>query len=83
MGAVQRTIYSKEDQYFISLLVQARLSVGITQSELAKLLEKPQSFVSKYENGQRRLDVIEFITVCRVLKVDGRKIFNKVLRFMR
>ncbi len=55
----------------------------MTQAELAMLLEKPQSFVSKYENGERRLDVIEFITVCRVLKVDARKIFNRVLRSMR
>ncbi|MDX2094416.1 MAG: helix-turn-helix transcriptional regulator [Alphaproteobacteria bacterium] len=83
MGAVQRTIYSKEDQYFISLLVKARLAVGVTQAELALLLEKPQSFVSKYENGQRRLDIIEFITVYRVLKVDARKIFNQLLRYMR
>ncbi len=77
------TIYSKENQQLIDLMIQARLKMGITQAELAKLLEKPQSFVSKYENGERRLDVIEFITVCLVLKVDARKIFNKVLRLMR
>jgi transcriptional regulator with XRE-family HTH domain len=80
---VKITIYSKENQQLIDLMIQARLKMGITQAELAKLLEKPQSFVSKYENGERRLDVIEFITVCLVLKVDARKIFNKVLRLMR
>ena len=76
-------IYSKENQYFLDLMVQARLKVGVTQAELAKLLDKPQSFVSKYEKGERRQDVVELITICRVLKVDARKIFNRMLRLMR
>ena len=80
---MQRTIYSKENQRLLDLMIQARLKVGITQAELAKRLDKPQSFVSKYENGERRLDVVELITVCKVLKVDARKIFNRVLRLMR
>jgi transcriptional regulator with XRE-family HTH domain len=77
---VKKGIYSKENQYFLDLMVQARLKMGVTQAELAQRLEKPQSFVSKYEKGERRLDVIEFVTVCKTLKVDARKIFNRVLR---
>ena len=80
---MKKGIYSKENQYFLDLMVQARLKMGVTQAELAKRLEKPQSFVSKYEKGERRLDVIEFVTVCRTLKVDPRKIFNRVLRLMK
>lgn len=80
---MKKGIYSKENQYFIDLMVQARQDTGVTQAELAKLLEKPQSFVSKYEKGERRLDVIEFVTVCKALKVDSRKIFNRILRMMR
>lgn len=80
---MKKGIYSKENQYFIDLMVQARLKMGVTQAELAKLLEKPQSFVSKYEKGERRLDVIEFVTVCKALKVDSRKIFNRILRMMQ
>ncbi|MES1949652.1 helix-turn-helix domain-containing protein [Salinisphaera sp. S4-8] len=49
------------------LLKQRRLSRGITQQELARKLGKPQSFVSKYESGERRLDVEEFINVCLAL----------------
>jgi DNA-binding transcriptional regulator YiaG len=56
---VKKGIYSKENQYFLDLMIQARLKMGVTQAELAKRLEKPQSFVSKYEKGERRLDVIE------------------------
>lgn len=80
---MKKGIYSKENQYFLDLMVQARLKMGVTQAELAKRLEKPQSFVSKYEKGERRLDVIEFVTVCKTLKVDSRKIFNRVLRLMK
>ena len=55
-------------------MIQARQDSGTTQIELAKKLKRPQSFVSKYENGERRVDVIEFITVCKALGVDAKKI---------
>lgn len=46
---------------------QARLDAGMTQVELAAALGRPQSFVSKYESGERRLDVLELRTVCVAL----------------
>ncbi len=48
-------------------LAQLRKQAGMTQSQLAKKLSKPQSFVAKYEGGERRLDVIEFIDVVEAL----------------
>ena len=48
-------------------LAQLRKQSGMTQSQLAKKLGKPQSFVAKYEGGERRLDVIEFVDVVRAL----------------
>jgi transcriptional regulator with XRE-family HTH domain len=50
--------------------IQTRKSVGLTQVELADRLRRPQSFVSKYERGERRLDIIEFCEVCRALGID-------------
>ncbi len=52
------------------MLVQARKSSGLTQVQAAKGLGKPQSYVSKYENGERRLDFPEFIKVADVLGID-------------
>ncbi len=48
-------------------LAQLRKQSGMTQSQLAKKLNKPQSFVAKYERGERRLDVIEFVDVVTAL----------------
>jgi len=52
------------------LLVSLRHEAGLRQVDLAERLHKPQSFVSKYESGERRLDLIELLNVCQVLKVS-------------
>lgn len=51
----------------------------MTQVQLAERLGKPQSFVSKYENGERRLDVIELIEVLEALKIDPVKFVRSLL----
>lgn len=53
------------------LLVSARTASGLTQSQLASQLGRPQSFVSKYERGERRLDVVEFFEIASALSLDG------------
>lgn len=60
-------------------LAEARKQAGWTQAELAKLLTKPQSFVSSYEIGQRRLDLLEFVAVAKALETDPSRLFEKVL----
>ena len=51
-------------------LVQARKSRNLTQIELARQLGQPQSFVSKLERGDRRIDVVELLEILSVLGVD-------------
>jgi len=48
-------------------LKQIRLDAQLTQAELAAKLQKPQSYVSKYESGERRLDLIELRDICATL----------------
>ncbi|WP_246764936.1 helix-turn-helix domain-containing protein [Ensifer sp. PDNC004] len=50
--------------------IAARKSAGIIQVELGKLIGQRQTFVSKYELGERRLDVAEYVRICRALKAD-------------
>ena len=51
----------------------------MTQFELAEKLKRPQSFVAKYESGDRRIDIIEMIEIAKHLKADPKKILEKLL----
>lgn len=66
------------DDVIADRLHDLRLSKGISQTELAERIGETQSFVSKYENSQRKLSVIEFIRVVRALGVDGLEIFKEI-----
>lgn len=73
-----KSIYSKEYDVLLSLLTKARIESGLTQQQVAGKLKKPQSFVSKYEAGERRLDIIEFLKICSILKADYKVIFGSI-----
>lgn len=60
-------------------LVTARKDAGLTQAGLAARLGRPQSFVSKYEAGERRLDVVEFIAVARGMHQDPHRLLQQVI----
>ena len=60
------------------LLKEVRLEMGLRQEEVARALGQPQSFVSKYESGERKLDVIEFMDVCAVLGISPAELMNRV-----
>jgi transcriptional regulator with XRE-family HTH domain len=62
-----------------AVLEAARHRVGMTQVELARRLKKPQSVVSAYESGKRRLDLVEFLLIVRVLGADPVEIFAEIV----
>ena len=62
---------------FRRAVTEARLARGLTQQEVASRLGKPQSFVSKYESGERRLDVVEFLLVCNALEASPHSIIER------
>jgi|SRR5579883_246816 transcriptional regulator with XRE-family HTH domain len=67
---VTKSTFSDEYEHLRRLLMEERKRANLTQVEVAQRLAQPQSFVSKYERGERRLDVIEFFEVTRALGVD-------------
>ncbi len=72
------SIYTEEYQQIIHSLRKARITKGITQTELAEALDKPQSFVAKVENGEKRLDVIEFMHIAQLLDCDPLKLLKQL-----
>jgi transcriptional regulator with XRE-family HTH domain len=64
---VERITSLTDQKKLQSLLRQLRVEAGLKQEEVASRLERPQSFVSKYETGERRLDVLELREVCRAM----------------
>jgi transcriptional regulator with XRE-family HTH domain len=62
----------------LELLVAAREKAGLTQQQLADRLGKPQSFISKYEGGERRIDVIEFIAIADALDMDASRAIRDI-----
>ncbi|MDR7091761.1 helix-turn-helix domain-containing protein [Cellvibrio fibrivorans] len=61
--------WDEKREALTALLKSLRNEAGLTQTEMANLLGKPQSYVSKYESGERRLDFVEVLEVCESLRV--------------
>jgi transcriptional regulator with XRE-family HTH domain len=66
-----------------SELKNARKRAGLTQQEIADGLKRPQSFVTKYENGERRLDVLEFVTIADTIGANPSRLFARILKKFR
>jgi len=73
---MQKSLKSPDYARLIAAHVAVRHASGVRQQALAKKLGKPQSFVAKYEGGERRLDVVEFIAIARALGADPVKLFR-------
>jgi len=65
---MSKSIYSKEYRFVLSQLKNARIKTGLTQKEVAKIIGKPQSYMSKCESGERRLDVTELNRFAKIYK---------------
>ena len=73
--------FSSANDAFRRLLRRTRIESGMSQLDLASKLGMPQSFVSKYETGERRLDFVETILVCEALGMtiqEFAKRFSKI-----
>ena len=76
---LRKTLRTRGHRALIAILVEARERAGLTQRDLAARLKRPHSFVGRIEAGERRVDVIEFIEIARVMDIDPRELFAQVL----
>ncbi len=77
---MRKSLFSSDHRRLCELLIAARRSADLTQEAVARRLDKPQSFVAKYENGERRIDVIELIRIAKALDTDPVEIVVELLR---
>lgn len=73
-----KSVFTTEYEAFLHSLMSARTAADITQQELARRLGKPQSFVSKYERRERRLDVVEFVKIAKAIGIDPCRIVREI-----
>jgi transcriptional regulator with XRE-family HTH domain len=72
-----------EYQKLLSLLIEQRARISMTQADVARALKKPQSFVSKYERGERRLDFAETVALCKILGIDPHRLLSEFTKLKR
>ena len=77
---MSKSIHSPEHIKLRELLIAARKKAGLTQQQVAERLGRPQSFVAKYEGGERRLDVLELIQIAQVLGKSPQKLVGALVR---
>lgn len=65
---MNKTIYTNEHKHIVQQLKIARGDSGLDQEEIAKLLQKTQSYISKIESGQRRIDVVQLKELAKIYK---------------
>lgn len=64
---MDKSIYTSNQEKLLLLLKQLREKTGLSQKELAKRINRSQSFISKYETGELRLDLLELYQICNAL----------------
>ncbi len=74
---VKKTLNKKEYKVFLEQLYRLRLGSGLRQSDLADTIKSPQSFISKVESGERRLDIIELREICVSLGSNLKEFINE------
>jgi transcriptional regulator with XRE-family HTH domain len=76
-GYVKKTLNKKEYKILLEQLYRLRLGSGLRQSDLADKLQVPQSFISKIESGERRIDLIELREFCIALGSNLKEFINE------
>jgi hypothetical protein len=77
--APRKSLFSPEYDAFLVLLRQTRMKAGMTQSDATRALRRPQSFISKCESGERRVDVVERLQFCREYKAEPAKLMRNFI----
>lgn len=75
---MEKSIYTKEYLTFLKCLIKVRKDAGITQVQFAEMIDQTQSFVSRCERGERRIDVIELRVFCQAMGMPYIKFIERL-----
>jgi transcriptional regulator with XRE-family HTH domain len=67
---MKKKVYIAQRDRLVTLLREMRVEAGLTQADLGKYVKKDQAYVSRYESGQRRLDVLEVREICQAMGIS-------------
>ncbi|MEY9531134.1 transcriptional regulator with XRE-family HTH domain [Sinorhizobium fredii] len=76
---LQKTLGTKRQESLVALLKNKRESAGLTQTDVANALGEHQSFVARIESGQRRVDVVEYLTIAEVIGFDAAEALKQLI----
>jgi predicted transcriptional regulator len=77
---MRNEIYSEEHQRLREILKRERTAAGLRQSDVARMTGRSQAYISKFEGGDLRLDMIDFVRFCRSIGCDPHQILDEVFR---
>ncbi|QFT68643.1 Helix-turn-helix domain protein [Labrenzia sp. THAF35] len=76
---MSKSLYSDNNQRLCAILRRERVRKELHQKDLAELISRNQSFVTRYESGQKTLDVHEFLSICQALDYDPHLVIDELL----
>ena len=80
---MKKKIYIAQRGRLVTLLREMRVEAGLTQTDLAVRIEKDQAYVSRYESGQRRLDVLEVREICKAIGTTLEEFVKRLERILK
>lgn len=80
---MKKRIYIAQRGSLVSLLREMRIEAGLTQVDLAARIEKDQAYVSRYESGQRRLDVLEVREICQAVGITLEEFVKRLEKALK
>jgi transcriptional regulator with XRE-family HTH domain len=80
---MKKKVYIAQRSRLISLLREIRVEAGLTQMDLAARIGRDQTFVSKYESGQRRLDALELREICQAIGITLEEFAKRLERALK
>lgn len=76
---VARSTHTEPYKILLGVLIDARQRAGVTQTELARRINRPQPYMSMVERGERRIDVIQFYAIVKALGADPEEVFRDLI----